>query len=311
MRYNSQMRVDVNGTTLWFDVEGAALVPRRNGMVERPTLVLVHGGPGSFDHSYFKPWFALLADRMQVVYLDLRGHGRSAWGDAAAWSFEACADDVRAFCDALGIERPIVLGHSMGGFVAILYGSRHPGHSGGLILLSTLARFDLDRLVEGFRREAGDEVAALARRDYAGEDITDDDWARVFSAFGPRVPSEEELARRIKNPEVNRRGGKLLMELDLLAELPRIASPTLVCVGSKDPLMATAANEILDGLRPGIGRLEMIDGAGHFPWLDTPDRVFDVVGDFAAETFGDATVGGSWPDISRGNRWRLEGPSEG
>ena len=278
------MQVDVNGTRLWFDVEGPALVPRGDAMVERPTLVLVHGGPGTFDHSYFKPWFAQLAERMQVVYLDLRGHGRSTWGDAATWSFEACADDVRAFCDALGLERPVVLGHSMGGLIAILYGSRHPGHAGGLILLSTSARFDLDRLVEGFRREAGDEVAALARRDYAGEEITDDEGERVFAAFGPHVLSDEELARRIENPDVNRRGGQLLMELDLLAELRKITSPTLVCVGSNDPLMTAAADEILDGLPPGVGRLELIEGAGHFPWLDAPDRVFEVIGDFAVAT---------------------------
>ena len=235
-------------------------------MVERPTLVLVHGGPGSYDHSYFKPSFSRLADRMQVVYLDLRGHGRSAWGDAATWSFEACADDIRAFCDALGIERPIVLGHSMGGFVAILYGSRHPGHAGGLILLGTFARFDLDRLVDGFRHEAGDEVAALARRDYGGDDVTDDEWARVFAAFGPqRARPRRSLRVGSRTRQVNRRGMPLLIELDLLAELPKIATPTLVCVGSHDPLSATAADEILDGLRPGVGRLEVIEGAGHFP----------------------------------------------
>ena len=51
----------------------------------------------------------------------------------------------------------------------------------------------------GFWREAGDEAAALARRDYSGEEITDDEGERVFAAFGPRVPSNEELARRIKN----------------------------------------------------------------------------------------------------------------
>jgi pimeloyl-ACP methyl ester carboxylesterase len=279
------VQIDVNGTRLWFDVEGAALVPREDGMAARPTLVLVHGGPGSFDHSYFKPWFSRLAERMQVVYLDLRDHGRSARGDPETWSFEVCADDVRAFCEALGIERPIVLGHSMGGFIAILYGSRHPGHGGGLILLSTFARFDLERLVQGFRRDAGDEVAELARRSYAGEDVTDAEWVRVFDAFGPHIPSEQELARRINNPEINRVGGRLLQELDLLAELPRITSPTLVCVGSADPLMASAADEILAGLRPGIGRLEVIDGAGHFPWLDAPDRVFEVVGDFAEGAF--------------------------
>jgi pimeloyl-ACP methyl ester carboxylesterase len=84
------MRIEVNGRRLWFDIEGAAVVPDGPTMVERPTLVLLHGGPGTYDHSYLKPWFGVLADAMQVVYLDLRDHGRSDRGDPAAWSFEAC-----------------------------------------------------------------------------------------------------------------------------------------------------------------------------------------------------------------------------
>ena len=131
------MQVEVNGTRLWFDVDGPALVPDGPAMRERPTVVLLHGGPGSFDHSYFKPDFARLAEAAQVVYLDLRGHGRSEWGDPADWSFEMCADDVRAFCDALGIARPVVYGHSLGGFVAMVYAARHPGHAGALVLQST------------------------------------------------------------------------------------------------------------------------------------------------------------------------------
>ena len=160
------MHIEVNGTRLWFDVEGPALVPDGAAMRHRPTVVLLHGGPGSYDHSYFKPDFVGLAAGAQVVYLDLRGHGRSAWGDPMDWSFEICADDVRAFCDALGIAEPVVYGHSMGGFVAMLYGSRHPGRAKALVLQSTMARFDLARLVEGFRRFGGDEVAELAERDY-------------------------------------------------------------------------------------------------------------------------------------------------
>ena len=89
-----------------------------------------NGGPGSFDHSYFKPDFARLADVAQVVYLDLPGHGRSDRGHPAQWSFELCADAVRDFCDAVGIEKPVVLGHSLGGVIALVYGIRHPGHAG-------------------------------------------------------------------------------------------------------------------------------------------------------------------------------------
>jgi pimeloyl-ACP methyl ester carboxylesterase len=67
------MHVEVKGTRLWFDVEGPALVPDGSTMRERPTVVLLHGGPGSFDHSYFKPDFARLSQTAQVVYLDLPG----------------------------------------------------------------------------------------------------------------------------------------------------------------------------------------------------------------------------------------------
>lgn len=275
------MHVEVNGTRLWFDVDGPSLVPDGDRMREQPSLLLVHGGPGGFDHAYFKPHFSRLTDVAQVVYLDLRDHGRSARHDPADWSFEICADDVRAFCDAIGIVRPIVFGHSMGGFVAMLYGARHPGHARALILQSTSARFDLARLVEGFRRVGGDEVAELAGRDYGGDDVSADEWARVFATFGPRIPSEEDLARGIRNRSVNPRGMELMRQLNVVDQLPRITSSTLVCVGELDPVTPVGASqEIADVLLPGIGRLEVLAGAGHFPWLDRPDEYWALMSDF-------------------------------
>ena len=127
-RILAAMNVEVSGARLWFDVEGAGLVPDGREMRKRPTVVLVHGGPGSFDHSYLKPDFTRLAEVAQVVYLDLPGHGRSDWGDPQAWSSELCGDAVRGLCDELGIESPVVYGHSLGGFVAMLYAVRHLGH---------------------------------------------------------------------------------------------------------------------------------------------------------------------------------------
>jgi proline iminopeptidase len=277
------MHVEVNGTWLWFDVDGPALVAAESEMRDRPTVVLVHGGPGTWDHSYFKPDFARLTGQAQVIYLDLRGHGRSAWGDPADWSFEVCADDVRAFCDALGIARPVVYGHSMGGFVAMLYGARHPGHAGALVLQSTHARYDLARLIEGFRRFGGDQVAELAGRDYGGAPVSDEEWERVFAVFGPRVPGPEELARRVINHELAERGMELFREFDVVDQLARIDAPTLVCVGELDPVTpVAAAREIHDGLPDGVGRLEVIEGAGHFTWLDAPDLYWPLLLDFVA-----------------------------
>jgi pimeloyl-ACP methyl ester carboxylesterase len=279
------VHVEVNGTRLWFDVDGSALVPDGSAMRERPTVVLLHGGPGGYDHSYFKPEFARLSEVAQVVYLDLRGHGRSEWGDPASWSFEVCADDVRAFCDALGIVRPIVYGHSLGAFVAIVYGVRHPGHAVALVLQSGNARFDLGRVVEEFRRAGGDEVAVIVERVYGGDrqSVTAEEWARCRILFGPWVPGDEERARMILNQDLNAPGLELMRGFDVRDQLDKIDCPTLVCVGELDPITpVAAAREIVDALPVGIARLEIIERAGHFTWKDAPDRYWPLVTEFVA-----------------------------
>ena len=70
-------------TQLFVDIEGPGLVAAGPVMRDKPTLVLLHGGPG-YDHSGFKPAFSQLADIAQIVYYDHRGHGRSS---RCQWSF--------------------------------------------------------------------------------------------------------------------------------------------------------------------------------------------------------------------------------
>ncbi len=279
------MHAHVNGTRLWFDVDGPALVPDGPGMRTRPTVVLLHGGPGSFDHSYLKPDFGRLAEVAQVVYLDLRDHGRSARGDPRAWSFEQAADDVRAFCDAVGIERPVVLGHSLGGFVAMVYGGRHPGHAAGLALVSTTARFDLERMVEEFRRRWGDEVADVVARVYGGDrgSVSPEEWARCWRLFGPWVTGPEERGRTVLNPELNPVGLELMRSFDARAELGRVECPTLVCAGDLDPVTPQAVvAELADALPEGLARVEVLAGGGHFPWRDVPERFWPLLRSFVS-----------------------------
>ena len=275
------MQVEVNGTHLWFDVEGPGLVPDGREMRRRPTVVLVHGGPASYDHSYFKPYFWRLAEHVQLVYLDLRGPGRSEWGDPQDWSFEACADDIRAFCDTLAIERPVVFGHSMGVPVVLLYGARHPGHAGGLVAQSGFARWDMSRLVEGFSRFADAEVAEIARRSFRGDPVPPDEWARAFAVFGPNIPDEEELARRRQNRGLGPRALELMSRLDIVDQLDRIDCPTFVCVGELEPHTPVAASEeIFEALPDRFARLEVLADAGHFPWKDVPERYWPLLTDF-------------------------------
>ena len=173
----------------------------------------------------------------------------------------------------------------MGGPVVLLYGARHPGHAAGLVVQSGFARWDMPRMVEGFRRVAGDEVAEIAARDYAGEPVPDEEWARVFAAFGPRVPDNERRAHTPKNLELNSRGMDLVRRLDIVDQLSRVDCPTLVSVGALDPVTPIgAAEEIVGALPEGIAQFDVIDEAGHFTWMDCPERYWPMLVEFIAST---------------------------
>lgn len=200
-------------------------------------------------------------------------------GAESRTGFEWTGDLVHAFCESLEIVQPVVFGHSFGGPVAISYGARHPDHPRGLILQSTMARFDLDRVVDGFRDKHGEEIAAIVRRSYLGDpNVTPDQWAQCWNLFGPWVPGDTEKARIPRNEALNLVGGELMLRFDLTSELAGVRAPTLVSVGELDPITPVwAAEAILSGLRDGIGRLDVIEDAGHFPWRDRPHAFWSSV----------------------------------
>jgi len=283
------MHVTVNGVRLFFDVEGAALVPDGPRMREKPTLVLLHGGPG-FDHSIYKPFFSQLADIAQVIYLDHRGNGRSEAGPQESWTLAQWGDDVHEFCRVLGIERPIVWGTSFGGMVALAYATRHPLHPGKLVLVSTEARGDshLDRRIALFERLAGAEVGALARRRFtAGHSDagTVEAWLRLAFPHYTRRPRDPQAASRaIKRPEVilwfARSGGEA-HHFDFFPGLPRLACPTLVMGGEDDPMIPIECLvDIAAALPREHLRFERFADCGHGVISDQPEQALRVIREF-------------------------------
>ena len=146
------MRISLGDVSLWFDVSGPSVIPQGDTTAERPVVVAVHGGPG-LDHMAVKSALGPLAGDVQVVYFDLRGHGRSDRSSAEFWDLRSWADDLRRLCDALGLDKPVVLGSSFGGDVALAYAGLFPDHPGGVILASTTGgRSDQQRVIEAFGR---------------------------------------------------------------------------------------------------------------------------------------------------------------
>jgi len=274
------MHVQVNGVRLFFDVEGAGLVPDGPTLRRKPVLLLLHGGPG-YDHSVFKPMFSVFADICQVVYLDHRGQGRSEAGPEDRWTLAQWGDDVRAFCDTLGIEKPIVLGQSFGGYVAQSYATRHPDHPGKLILSSTIARKVPERVSAKFRKLGGPEAQRIA--DAFWDDPNPETQAAYERVCYPLYNTRHDMftgdgaARVVRRPEVllhfRKRPDGEIHRMNFLPDLPKVRCPTLVMAGEEDPVTpADDAAEMAAAIPQHLVRFQRFPGCGHGVFRDAPEE---------------------------------------
>lgn len=285
------MRIEIEpGVRLFVDIDGPGLVPDGPRMRERPTLLLLHGGPG-FDHASFKPLFGQLADVAQIVYVDHRGHGRSDRSPPNQWTLDTFADDVVRLCDALGIVKPVVLGQSYGGFVAQRYLARHPAHPGRVILSSTSHHFGLSRKLALFERLARERGGDGAEARQVAEAFWLDPGAATWAAY-ERVcrplystrPPDDPLAkaRTIAVDEILFHTARHEMPtMNLRPGLANVQCPVLVMHGDADPVTPIEdAEEIMAALPPQWAHFARFAGAGHGPWRDQPDAALAAIRTF-------------------------------
>jgi len=279
------MQVEVNGAPIFFDVVGARLSPEGDRMVERPTLIVLHGGPG-FDHASLRPWFDRFADTHQVLYLDHRGNGRSG-GSAETWTLAQWGDDIHGFCRALGIERPVVLGQSFGGMVAMSYAQRHPEAPSKVVFSSTAGRMDLPATYAMMQRLGGDKARQVAEAFWTSptEEGANEYMAVCMPLYNPGPPQDgSNRNRAIRRLEVMFHfihGEQRSM--DLLSGLSRVTCPALVLAGGQDPITPVGcARAIFAALPEGARELALFEGAGHGVFRDEPERAEQTLRRFLA-----------------------------
>lgn len=272
---------------LFVDIEGAGLVPDGASMRAKPTLVLLHGGPG-YDHASFKPAFSQLADVAQLVYYDHRGHGRSDPRPRDEWTLDTFADDIVRLCDALGIVKPIVLGQSFGGFVAQRYLARHPAHAAKVILSSTSARLGLQRKLAMFEQLGGSAARDAAERFWTAPDAAS--YAVYKRLCKPlyartRPANGDAAARATFNEDILLTwAGSEQQTMDLLPGLAHALCPVLVLAGQLDPVCpADDARDIVAALPPHLVQFELFDACGHGVWRDAPAAAFARLRQFIAQ----------------------------
>jgi pimeloyl-ACP methyl ester carboxylesterase len=184
--------------------------------------------------------------------------------------------------------RPIVLGVSGGGFVAMRYASRHPAHPAAVILASTQARLNHARSVKAFGQLGGPE-AELAAAGFLQAPLDMERAVRFgeicLPLYNPHARTLEERQRSIFRPELfasfHAYPDGTWHTFDLRGELRKIQCPTLIMAGEVDPITPLEDSlEIAAAMAPGIARLVRFAGCGHGVWQDDPERAFDLIREF-------------------------------
>jgi pimeloyl-ACP methyl ester carboxylesterase len=216
---------DVNGINLYYETHGAG----------RP-MILLHGGLGSGE--MFGPILPTLADHHQVIVVDLQGHGRTGDIDRPL-DVRLMADDIAALVDHLGLQKPDVVGYSLGGGVAFQVAIKYPEKVGRLV--SASANIRRNAIYPEMLEQQGQVSAAAA------ESLKDTPMYQLYQRVAPRPEDFPRLLDKI--------GEAMAKDFDLSEEIRGLQVPTLVVAADADmapPSHYVEVFNLLDGgLRDG------------------------------------------------------------
>jgi pimeloyl-ACP methyl ester carboxylesterase len=228
---------DVNGINLYYETHGAG----------RP-LILLHGGLGSGE--MFGPILPTLAENHRVIAVDLQGHGRTADIDRPI-DIRLMADDIAALIDHLGLDKPDIVGYSLGGGVAFFTASKYPEKVRRLVMAS--ANIRRDAIPVEMLAQQGQVNAAAA------EFMKDTPMYQLYQRVAPRPEDFGRLLDKI--------GESMSRDFDFSEELRGIGVPTMIVCADADmapPSHYVEAFKLLDGgLRDGGWMGENRPKGGH------------------------------------------------
>ena len=291
--------------TRWTKVHGHDVAYRQAG--SGPVLVMIHGIAGS--SSTWVPVMPLLAERFTIIAPDLLGHGESAKprGD---YSLGAYASGTRDLLGVLGHERATVVGHSLGGGVAMQFAYQFPQMAERLVLIGSggLGK-EVSLLLRALSLPGTEYVlpAGLAPQIHA----VVGSLGRVLGRFGlradPFLGEVWDAWSRLTDVRAQRAfihtiravidvAGQRVSARDRLYLAHEV--PTLIIWGDRDAVIPVEHAHVAHELMPG-SRLEVVAGAGHFLPLERPELVDNLLRDFMATTKPANVSAKRWQEVLR------------
>lgn len=258
-------------------------------------LLILPGGPG-LGHDYFLPAFKRLATKYQVIFLDQRGHGRSALQDYSyeTVNFANFVADVEAVREQLGLERMTLVGHSAGAYTAIMYAGRYPKRLQRLVLLNppgatSEALAELGALYAEATEPFADKMASmmadpgflqgdpelLERFSLLTQSVYFCDPKKVNELYVKFTPQSGYGFVQVMAAMY---AGDLIQPFNLFPTLGNVQCPTLVLHSACDLIPEKVARAMVEALPHG--QWAVVPDAGHYPWVEKPDAFFPLLEGF-------------------------------
>ncbi len=272
------MQAQINGNEVFYTIHGQG----------RPML-LMHGGSG-LDHTQFRPWLDTLGDRVQLIYYDQLGQGRTSRPqNYEGVGMDTWADEADALRNFLGHDKIILFGFSFGGFIAQEYALRHGAHLDGLILCDTAPALDYPDVImaNAQARSTPEQMQTVikALSEPAADDASfQQAWMTIlplyFNHYDPQVGAAMDATTQYSAGAFNQGMGVCLPAFNTLSHLGEITTPTLVMAGRHDWI--TPPVQGAERLHAGIpnSQLVIFEDSGHFPYVEENNKFVRVVSDW-------------------------------
>jgi len=245
---------DIGDAKLYYEIYGNELELTSEGVYQKPTLVVLHGGPG-IDHTFEVEFSRECASFAQVILLDHRGNGRSIDDNPEHWNLAQWTRDVYAFCKTLGLVKPFIQGVSMGGWVTIQFGIDYPDYASGLILLDTEGYNDLEKICAAFERRSGKEASDIARRFFQKDvppppAVIEEYFKKCLPLCSNNPIPEVYFKRAIIRPEVGAHFQKERATFSYMSQLDKIKNEVLFLTNTTNPYhLYEVAQETAQGMK--------------------------------------------------------------
>lgn len=282
------MNAKINGTTIFFDVEGKQFVADGPVMRKKPVCFLAHGGPGC-DHTQYLPALTQLADVMQLVYFDHRGSGRSGYPDPATYTLEQNVKDIEALRQYLGLEKIVLLGQSYGGMVAQKYAIEYGQNLEALILITTAPSWHyIEKAREELKKKGTPAQQQMGEYLFTGSFTDNQQFLHFFKLFGNlysvssynEVRANEAYERMIVSAEALNRGMvDGYKRFDFREELGSITAPTLLLGAQEDWITPIEQTHIIAQKMPKV-EMKILENSSHNVWGDAPEATYTAIRNF-------------------------------